>query len=163
MSEMVIYDFCCSRAHTFEGWFKNHDDYVCQLEQGLIRCPMCDSSEVIRQPVAPAVHIERRTSQLDRAKKVEKCRNVAQQPQVADMEGKPVAVTALRALTDAVKTIIDRHFDDVGEHFTDEAIAIHQGEAEPHNIVGTATTAQEAELDELEIPYNKLRLFHFDD
>ena len=52
---MIIYDLLCENDHRMEGWFAGPEDFECQLERGLIRCPHCDTPEVRRVPSAVAV------------------------------------------------------------------------------------------------------------
>ena len=58
---MKVYNLVCDLDHHFEGWFASEADALEQQEQGLLRCPMCDSAEVSRLPSAP--HIAKRSSQ----------------------------------------------------------------------------------------------------
>ena len=62
-----------------------------------------------------------------------------------------------------MQNFVETNCEDVGEHFAREAISIHLGDSEPHNIYGTATDAEEQELTELGVDYTKLRLPRFDD
>ena len=118
---MVIYDLTCERAHRFEGWFSNRGDFERQLSERLVRCPICDSPDVSEKPSAPKVHVGRRTQKLDAEKQVA----------LAKRKGEPnQAVTQLRAVCEAVKRVIDDNFDDVGERFADEAIAMFVGDEE---------------------------------
>ena len=49
---MIIFDLACSENHPFEGWFQSLSKYESQLEEGLICCPHCGSSDIHRVPSA---------------------------------------------------------------------------------------------------------------
>jgi len=51
---------------------------------------------------------------------------------------------------------VDKHFEDVGAEFAQEALKIHQGEAEKRNIRGTATTEEEVILKEEGVSFLKV-------
>ena len=161
---MIIYDFCCAQSHCFEGWFSNRDDYKDQLAKDIIRCPVCDTPSVQLQPPAPAIHVEKRTQQLDRAKKQKKIpARPPNTPKPVTATKTPEPMTALRTLTQMLRTKLEETCENVGPKFTQEAIAIHCGEAEERDIMGTATTEDLEDLDELDVPYQKLHIPHFDD
>ena len=156
---MVIYDLSCGNSHRFEGWFENREDFERQLNDGLIECPLCGSCELTEKPTAPALHFTKRTKQLDK-------RTTPKPTAVAAPSSAPTLhadKTALRALTDAVKSTLAKHFDNVGQDFASEALAIHVGDSEPRNIHGTMTPDEETELKDCGVPYQSIRLPRFDD
>jgi hypothetical protein len=60
---MIVFDLQCrTGGHRFEGWFGSSDDYARQQERGLVSCPECASSDIIKAPMAP--NIERKGNQL---------------------------------------------------------------------------------------------------
>jgi hypothetical protein len=117
----VIYDLQCDAGHRFEGWFKNAEEYVQQREGGLLACPRCACAQVHRLPTASHVGS---TSSADAAKAAHE-------------------MVALKEKSDALLTkihdFVERHFDDVGTAFAEEARKIHYGEAKERNIRGHAT------------------------
>src|SRR5208337_5487644 len=52
---MIHYQLRCSRAHGFEGWFKDSATFEQQARLGLIECPDCGGTDVERALMAPAV------------------------------------------------------------------------------------------------------------
>lgn len=155
---MVIYDLICDSAHRFEGWFSNRADFERQLESGMVECPLCASKNLTEKPVAPAFHGPKRTAQLDATMRADKATRV---PATSDLANEKV--TAIRAAVDALQRLLDDHFEDVGGDFADEAISIFMGDSAPKSISGTMTEEEEQELDELDIPFAKIRLPRFDD
>ena len=52
---MIRYALACQDDHEFEGWFAASDDFDAQLASGQLVCPVCASSAVRKQVMAPAV------------------------------------------------------------------------------------------------------------
>ena len=53
---MIVFDLQCrDGGETFEAWFRSNADYEEQLAGGLVQCPMCQSANVAKAPMAPRV------------------------------------------------------------------------------------------------------------
>lgn len=53
---MIVFDLrCLASDDRFEAWFRSNADFEQQLEQGLVQCPFCASSEIAKAPMAPMV------------------------------------------------------------------------------------------------------------
>jgi len=53
---MIVFDLQCrDGGETFEAWFRSNADYEEQLAAGLVQCPMCQSANVAKAPMAPRV------------------------------------------------------------------------------------------------------------
>ena len=53
---MIVFDLQCrDDGETFEAWFRSSADYEEQREAGLVQCPMCQSANVGKAPMAPRV------------------------------------------------------------------------------------------------------------
>ena len=53
---MIVFDLHCrASGERFEAWFRSNADFDRQLEQRLVQCPFCASSDVGKAPMAPAV------------------------------------------------------------------------------------------------------------
>ena len=53
---MIVFDLrCLASDDRFEAWFRSNADFEHQLEQGLVQCPFCASSEIAKAPMAPLV------------------------------------------------------------------------------------------------------------
>jgi hypothetical protein len=53
---MIVFDLqCLDGCDTFEAWFRSGADYDEQLAGGLVQCPLCQSSNVVKAPMAPRV------------------------------------------------------------------------------------------------------------
>ncbi|MDX1592655.1 MAG: DUF1178 family protein [Gammaproteobacteria bacterium] len=126
---MVVYDLHCAAGHTFEGWFRDPQEFERQLARHLVACPACDSIEVRRRPSANAV-----------------IRNPSPSAEGGRASRDPGSTPSPREMARAVRCFVERHFEDVGARFAVEARRMHRGEAEERNIRGIATPAEVREL-----------------
>lgn len=117
---MIKYALACSQGHPFEGWFGSSADYDDQSDRGLVTCPVCGSSQVAKQIMAPNIVGT-------------KDRDVSPDRRFAE------AMSRLRSH-------VEENFDDVGDGFAAEARAIHEGKAEERGIYGQATSQDVVEL-----------------
>lgn len=116
---MIAYQLQCRNGHSFEGWFKDSAAFDAQAADGKLTCPSCNSREVEKAVMAPAI--------------AGKAREQAQ------------ARAALRAMR---KTVLE-NAEHVGGAFPEEARKIHYGETEERPIYGEASADDvEALLDE---------------
>ncbi len=118
---MIRYALACGGGHEFEGWFSASGDYDDQADRGLLSCPVCDTREVRKQIMAPA---------LSGANK----RDVADNPAVMR--------TMMAEAMSRVRAHVESNFDYVGDKFATEARAIHQGKAEERGIYGEASATE---------------------
>ncbi len=121
---MIVYDLRCARDHKFEGWFKTAEDFQAQNTGGLLCCPACGTSEVVKLPTASRInrHPSSQGTSGDQ-------RHAAEQALLAKIHGH-----------------VDTNYIDVGNQFPEQARRIHYGEVEPAAIRGTATMAEAKEL-----------------
>lgn len=133
---MKIFDLQCASGHAFEGWFASEHDYQDQLDRGLLSCPMCSATEVVRVPSAPRLNLGAPAAPPASA------RPAAGKPQdVASMKPAELQAAWLRA----VQHVMSRT-EDVGQRFPEEARRMHYGEVEERGIRGQATPEQTREL-----------------
>ncbi len=53
---MIVFDLQCETGcATFEAWFRSSGDFDEQRADGLVHCPMCQSTNVAKAPMAPRV------------------------------------------------------------------------------------------------------------
>ncbi len=134
---MIAYDITCENGHTFEGWFNNSSSFEDQRSRGLIDCPYCASTRVERIPSTFAIGSK-------------------QKPQEKPAETEPQLAMIVR-----MQQYIEKHFEDVGRRFTDEAVKIHYGEAEKRNIRGTTTQEEEQQLKEEGVAFLKIPVIRY--
>ena len=53
---MIVFDLQCrDGGETFEAWFRSNAEYEAQREAGLVQCPVCQSANIGKAPMAPRV------------------------------------------------------------------------------------------------------------
>lgn len=64
---MIVFDLQCrDGGETFEAWFRSSAEYEEQKAAGLVQCPMCQSANVAKAPMAPRVPRKTSGSPLER-------------------------------------------------------------------------------------------------
>jgi hypothetical protein len=130
---MKVLNLRCALGHGFEGWFASNEAFESQLAAGLVECPVCADTAIVKLLSAPRLN-------LGNAKAPEE---TAAAPSRLPAELSPEA-RWMRAVREVLAKT-----EDVGDRFADEARKIHYGEAEERGIRGHATREQtEALLDE---------------
>jgi len=148
---MKVLDLECAQHHVFEGWFGSDDEFQSQLARGLIECPMCGDSTILKRLSAPRLNLgASRESSRDSSR--ESSREVAEPPKSStavvpagaaggasgSAAGAPSAVALQQAWMQAVRHVM-ANTEDVGNRFAEEARRIHYGEVEDRNIRGKAS------------------------
>ena len=105
-----------------------------QSARGLVSCPICGSGEVAKAPMAP---------------------NLAAKGNKADAPSPQRMKAMLAEMASLQKTLLEKS-DFVGDRFSDEARAIHLGEAEARAIHGRASRDDARDLIEDGIPVSPL-------
>ena len=128
---MIRYALQCEHDHGFEAWFASSSDYDEQAARGLVECPLCGSTSVSKQIMAPAVAGTKKTPS-------------------------PEAMAKMRTMmTQAVREVrahVEANFDYVGDAFAREARDIHEGRSEKREIYGEATPAEVKKLKDDGVP-----------
>jgi hypothetical protein len=120
---MIAYDLQCSQGHQFEGWFEDSRAFDHQNEQGLIACPVCDDTAILKVPSTFAIKGTSGTIPL-----------------------KPDGQLDMAALGKQIVDYVETNFDNVGADFAEEALKMHYGVSEPRNIRGVSTPREEETL-----------------
>lgn len=128
---MIRYALHCDLAHEFEAWFGSSSDYDDQSARGLVQCPVCGSTAVSKQIMAPAVAGTRKS---------------ADGPDLAKMQG------MMMQMARKVRSHVEQNFEYVGDAFAREAREIHEGRSEKREIYGEATPAEVRKLREDGVP-----------
>jgi hypothetical protein len=144
---MIVFDLeCRAGGHRFEGWFGSSAEFERQREGGLLACPVCGGADVGKAVMAPAV--PRKGNQLPEpprpapAKEAVASGGPAVPPKVAAM-----LQAYARAQAEALKTSTW-----VGEHFPEQARAMHYGEKDTAAIHGQASAQEVRDLVEEGVP-----------
>lgn len=122
---MKVIDLRCDNGHGFEGWFGSDDEFLEQNGRGLIDCPLCADSVIVRMPSAPRLNL-----------------SGAREPAATPVA--PAANPQAQWLK-AVRHVL-ANTEDVGRRFADEARRIHYGETAERGIRGQATPSERESL-----------------
>lgn len=132
---MIVFDLECINGHTFEGWFEDKADLENQQEQGILACPVCETTTVSRKvhPIA----IKKSSGHVS--------------PQVVQ-----ASQDALAEMTEKVAEYVEKNYEDVGSDFTKNALKMHYGAEEYRNIRGTTTKEDDKVLQKEGVPVFKV-------
>lgn len=159
---MIKYTLVCDAPHRFEGWFRNSEDFDMQCGRGLVTCPVCNSTDVKKGLMAPAVS----TSRKKDAMVVPDITEPAPAPPTAAPAASPQApasasdvkpqASALmpndvrqKEIVEALRLVrakMTENSENVGSSFASEARKIHYGEAEERNIYGETSPKEAMDL-----------------
>ena len=145
---MVIYDLECHNGHTFEGWFDNKEEMESQQAQGLLQCPVCESTSINRK-VHPIAIKTRSTPAAGEP-------GSHTSAQIPDNSALQAAQERLSEYTEKMAKFVENNFDNVGASFTQDALNMHYGVSEHRNIRGTTTSEDDKVLAKEGIPVMKL-------
>lgn len=146
---MIRFALSCEADHSFEGWFRNNDDFDGQKRRRLIECPVCGSAKVDKALMAPSLNTSRR-----QAAQTE--REVARDSvTLAQGEDQRKAMRELRGLTQKMRA----NSEYVGDRFAEEARKIHDGETDKLNIWGEATVDEARALMDEGIDFMPIPVF----
>jgi len=134
---MIVFDLECINGHTFEGWFEDKKDLETQQEQGIVACPVCETTSV---------------NQKLHAISIRKSSNAVRQQAIQASQD------ALSELTDKVAEYVEKNYEDVGPDFTKNALEMHYGVEEHRNIKGTTTKEDDKVLEKEGVPVLKVPL-----
>ena len=141
---MIVFDLACVCGFCFEGWFKDHADYVSQEREGLLSCPQCGGKNCLRKILSPVAY---------RKKNAGTC--TAPRPGEADGDTAPIAAAAEQAIR-ILQEFVEKKFEDVGAEFARKTLKMHYGVEEARNIRGVVTPAEEKMLAKEGVEYLKI-------
>lgn len=144
---LKVFDLQCEQSHVFEGWFASADAYETQKANGLLSCPVCNSSNVSRKVSAARLNVghlkreRREPADAASAPGTEPASNAAAGGTGHGGELARIQGEILRQIRKAL-----READNVGRRFAEESRRIHYGDAPERAIRGTATPEEREEL-----------------
>jgi hypothetical protein len=143
---MIVLDLSCANEHRFEGWFASSAAFEAQRAQGLVTCPVCNTTEVRRLPSAP--YVQTRSAQTPAPSGSQAS---AVPVASARAPAAPVTSTGMPSATAVAELLgtlrrMAKSAEDVGERLPEEARRIHYGEAEARDIRGAASRDEVEEL-----------------
>ncbi|WP_295523365.1 DUF1178 family protein [Limnohabitans sp. Rim8] len=161
---MKVLDLQCAQGHSFEGWFGSQDDYDSQRARGLVTCPVCQDSDILKKLSAPRLNLGHGVAP-DAAQAPVAPRDASNgaanwpaaapspEPSLPAHSADPAMNTDTLQQMQAAMMKMVRHVlantEDVGSQFAQEARKIHYGERQERHIRGQATREEtEALIDE---------------
>ncbi len=129
---MKVFDLICDAGHRFEGWFASAEQYASQREALAVHCPLCESSEVRREPSAPRLNLGSE----------ETASATGTTPQAA-LGGDNSSMVA--AVFERLRRMV-AETEDVGARFAEEARRIHYDETPARAIRGIASAQEQRAL-----------------
>lgn len=151
---MKVFDLHCSQEHVFEGWFASQQDFLQQMDRGLVECPVCGCKQLRKGLSAPRLNLGA-TKPANTAPARTPSHAV---PAAAAPAVDPHKLQALQAAWLQASRKIAENTEDVGDKFADEALRMHHGEEPERPIRGQATPAQAQALVEEGVPLMPLLL-----
>ena len=158
---MKVLDLQCAQGHSFEGWFGSQDDYDSQRARGLVTCPVCNDSDILKKLSAPRLNLghgvapEAAVDPRDAASVGAHLPAKTPTPEASslapssDLALNPETLNQMQAAMMKMVRHVMANTEDVGSQFAEEARKIHYGEREERNIRGQATREEtEALIDE---------------
>lgn len=134
---MIRYALVCDNAHEFESWFATSSSFEEQAARGLVTCPICDSAKVERAIMAPNIaRSDRDRRPADPAPEPAGASAALPATPMALMGDKEIA---FRQMIEALHKHVTENAEHVGPRFAEEALKIHNGEADERAIYGEAT------------------------
>lgn len=135
---MIRYTLRCENGHAFESWFQSGAAFDAQAASSLIVCPVCQSSAIAKDIMAPALARggkQARNEPAPIAPDSDKGQDLAL---LGDAAGRRSMIVELR------RRILERSAD-LGPKFAEEALKIHHGLVPDRPIHGQAS-AEEARM-----------------
>lgn len=139
---LKVFDLQCGNGHVFEGWFSASKGFEEQLAQGLLDCPVCGDDVIERKLSAPRLNLGSWNADQEMASRQQGGARSDYEPAVM---GSPDLVRLQAELLQHMRKVINSS-EDVGSRFAQEALKIHNGEAQERAIKGTVTPEERREL-----------------
>lgn len=121
----------CKKENEFEAWFQNIESYETQKKSGLINCPRCGGSDVIKLLTAPSLN---KSSNSDLDKNLENIS--ANVPKTNQNYEQQIDVKNITTLLRTLKKEIQKNSTYVGNDFVKQARSMKLGKIEEKPIHG---------------------------
>lgn len=175
---MIEYALVCNEEHSWQAWFANAASFEKQREEGLVRCPYCNSRKVRKALMTPSLGSagrrrgetalkegKKRTEEIPvkgtpskempskqiPLKKIQGVSQTSTPKQQALVSPQSAEQKKMHALYKAMRQVQDKilkEHENVGNKFSEEARKIHYGEVEPRGIYGEASKDEVEEMRE---------------
>ena len=121
----------CKKENDFEAWFQNIESYETQKKSGLINCPRCGGSDVIKLLTTPSLN---KLSNQDLGNNSEKVS--ANVPKTNQNFEQKIDIKNITTLLRTIKKEIQKKSTYVGNEFVTQARSMKLGKIEEKPIHG---------------------------
>jgi hypothetical protein len=145
---MIQFTLKCDNDHRFDSWFQSGEAFDKLNAAGMVTCSVCGSSKVEKAIMAPRVRPARSA-----ASPVENPSDLPAEP--AQAPSAPALSTPQNPAEEALSELrrkVEENSEYVGDKFTQEARAMHEGDSPERAIYGEAKAEDAKQLIEDGIP-----------
>ena len=126
----------CNKNEPFDGWFQNSASFEEQIDAGYVSCPYCGSLNIKKNLMSPSVKSTKEKSPNVISKNVKH----------SEMNNNSYKQIDMMVMLRNLKKEIQNNAEFVGNNFTKEAKAIHEGKSKERAIYGQADAKDLEEL-----------------
>ena len=162
---MKVLDLLCPQDHVFEAWFGSENDFLSQLERGLLQCPLCGSKSLRKGLSAPRLNLGAKPPSQTPSHAAAAAHRAPTSAAASRACAVPAPDAADRAQRQAQQAAwlqwsrqMAANTEDVGQQFADQALRMHQGHEPERPIRGQATAEQALQLLQEGVPLLPLAL-----
>ena len=144
---MIKYSLKCTSKNCdtqpFDGWFKSIDSFESQIKSGFLTCPMCGSSEIKKNLMAPSINTSKkhfRKNELNNTDLLSK--------DGPNQTKQSYNSNEIFSILRKIKKEIQKTGEYVGNKFSEEARSIHKGDAKNRTIYGNASKEEIEQLED---------------
>ena len=135
---MILYALICETSHRFDSWFRDSAAYEHQVAAGLIACPICQSAQVTKSIMAPALHGRRSEGTVAADASLDRGSDGSPSYDALLDDGRRQIRDRLKAIRDTILA----EGQDVGARFPEEARRMNDGDVPTRPIYGHATPTE---------------------
>ena len=129
---MIKYNLICDFDHTFDAWFASSKVFEEQSVVGVIQCPICGSTNVVKSLMTPGVSAKHNKS--------------SEAPQKVLAGGSEGAGAQMVQMMREVRRHVEENAEYVGPRFAEEARKIHEDENSERSVYGEASSEEVRQL-----------------
>ncbi|MGI9371711.1 MAG: DUF1178 family protein [Hyphomicrobiales bacterium] len=129
---MIKYNLICDFDHSFDAWFASSQVFEEQSVVGVVQCPVCGSTNVVKSLMTPGV-----------SSKHNKRQEAPQKVLTGGSEGSGAKMVQMMR---EVRRQVEENSEYVGPRFAEEARKIHEEEDSDRSVYGEASSDEVQKL-----------------
>ena len=143
---MIKYSLKCKSSYclyqnNFDGWFQNIEAYENQKAKGLILCPFCGTSDIIKSLTTPSFRLSKVKSTEIQVEKKDISDNTLKNSFISNDN-----ISDISTLLRAMKIEIKKNSEFVGDNFVKEVRSMTVDKTKERSIYGHGTKKEIEEL-----------------